>query len=100
VHKEDHIVAVYKCHLSEKVGAVCVQTLQVQLHRAATAKSKSAHAAAPNLNNIVYVSKSPLHILFYGKRNCYTMTPTALNQQRDHAVVRGGEVHQIACGSC
>jgi hypothetical protein len=30
-------VIVYKCHLSEKVGAVCVQTLQVQLHTAAPA---------------------------------------------------------------
>jgi hypothetical protein len=25
------VVVVYKCHLSKKVGAVCVQTLQVQL---------------------------------------------------------------------
>jgi hypothetical protein len=26
------VVVVYKRHISEKVGAVCVQTLQVQLH--------------------------------------------------------------------
>jgi hypothetical protein len=36
---EVNIVDVYKCHLSEKVGAVCVQTLQVQLHTAVTAKT-------------------------------------------------------------
>jgi hypothetical protein len=26
------VIVIYKCHLSEKVVAVCVQTLQVQLH--------------------------------------------------------------------
>jgi hypothetical protein len=36
---------VYKCHLSEKVGAVCVQTLQVQLHTAVSAKTQTAPAA-------------------------------------------------------
>jgi hypothetical protein len=33
------VVIVYKCHLSEKVGAVCVQTLQVQLHTAVPART-------------------------------------------------------------
>jgi hypothetical protein len=43
------IVVVYKGHLSEKAGTVYVQTLQVQLHTATTAKTKSVLAAAPNL---------------------------------------------------
>jgi hypothetical protein len=34
------VVVVYKCHLSEKISAVCVQTLQVHLHTAAAAKPR------------------------------------------------------------
>jgi hypothetical protein len=47
----DGVAVVYKCHLSEKVDAVCVQTLQVQLHRAATAKTKTAPAAVLTFTN-------------------------------------------------
>jgi hypothetical protein len=43
------VVIVYKCHLSEKVDAVCVQTLQVQLHTAVAAKTKTALAPASAL---------------------------------------------------
>jgi hypothetical protein len=43
------VVVVYKCHLSEKVGAVCVQILQVQLHTAVAAKTKTALAPAAAL---------------------------------------------------
>jgi hypothetical protein len=45
------VVVVYKCHLSEKVGAACVQTLQVQLHTAVPAKTKTAPAAALTFTN-------------------------------------------------
>jgi hypothetical protein len=35
---------------------VCVQTLQAQLYTAATAKTKSAPAAAPNLTTVILLS--------------------------------------------
>jgi hypothetical protein len=50
---EVNIVVVYKCHLSEKVGAVCVQTLQVQLHTAVPAKTQTAPAVTLTFTNSV-----------------------------------------------
>jgi hypothetical protein len=45
------VVVVYKYHLFEKVGAVCAQTLQVQLHTAAAAKAETALSATLNFTN-------------------------------------------------
>jgi hypothetical protein len=50
------VVVVYKRHLSEKVGAACVQTLQVQLHTAVPAKTKTAPAAALTFTNSIRYS--------------------------------------------
>jgi hypothetical protein len=45
------VVIIYKCHLSKKVGDVCVTTLQVQPHTAAPTKTRTAPAAALTFNN-------------------------------------------------
>jgi hypothetical protein len=51
------ILLFYKCHLSEKVGAVCVQTLQVRLRTAVSAKTKTAPAAALTFTNTINADK-------------------------------------------
>jgi hypothetical protein len=50
------IVVGDKCHLSEKIGAVCVQTLQVQLHTGAAVKPRlrlQQHSLLPTERDIV-----------------------------------------------